>query len=470
MRYVGGILCGVLVLSVAWKVVLLQTSQSMPDGDEAVTGLMALHILEGGEHPIYPYGVHYGAGGGLEAHLAAAVFALFGTSEEALQAVGLLLWLVNLGLVAAIAATMAGRRAAWIAAALFGLCPVSTYWSLKVAGGHLVGLAACLVLILLLERGVRRRWIGPVLPLAVLAHASTAPFVGVVGAHAFATAPSWRDRIEGVASALAAAAVLAWLAWPSSETVWNPVAQGFSLRAFAEALVRVVAHLFTPNVDGAGLPDPLALGVSILWLAAFQQALVLARSRRLWLYALAPLAILPVVSASLLAARHLLLLYPVSCIALACASRVVDGRVAAAAFGVLLVGGASLQIREAFSPVSYGAGVQSRGFRPAQIRRIVDELDALGIRHVYCLDPMLQWNIAFATRERIVARWTSPVDRIPGYVEGVDRARLAGEPVALVYEKPPASPREPQSFALDPRPSDALIERRFPRSPNLSPP
>lgn len=26
MRYVGGILCGVLVLSVAWKVVLLQTS------------------------------------------------------------------------------------------------------------------------------------------------------------------------------------------------------------------------------------------------------------------------------------------------------------------------------------------------------------------------------------------------------------------------------------------------------------
>jgi hypothetical protein len=44
----------IVLLGVFLKLQLLATSQSLADGDEAVEGVMALHILNDGEHPIYP--------------------------------------------------------------------------------------------------------------------------------------------------------------------------------------------------------------------------------------------------------------------------------------------------------------------------------------------------------------------------------------------------------------------------------
>jgi hypothetical protein len=57
------------------------------DADEAVVGLMAKHISEGGPWPVFYYGQHYM--GSLEALLAAGVFSLFGISEVALKSVPL---------------------------------------------------------------------------------------------------------------------------------------------------------------------------------------------------------------------------------------------------------------------------------------------------------------------------------------------------------------------------------------------
>lgn len=84
----------VLAVAIAARIALLLTSQSMPDGDEAVEGIMALHVLEYGIHPVYPYGVHYGAGAGVEVHLAALLFLLFGSSEFILKLVALSIWLI----------------------------------------------------------------------------------------------------------------------------------------------------------------------------------------------------------------------------------------------------------------------------------------------------------------------------------------------------------------------------------------
>ena len=100
-----------LVLGVLLKLALLLTSPSMADGDEAVEGLMALNILERGVHPVYAYGISYGAGVFVEAHVAALLFALLGATDVALKSVGLLFWLATLGLVYAIARGMAGPRA-----------------------------------------------------------------------------------------------------------------------------------------------------------------------------------------------------------------------------------------------------------------------------------------------------------------------------------------------------------------------
>jgi hypothetical protein len=61
------ILVGALLL----KIALLLTSQSGADGDEAVVGVMAKHMLEGKEFPLVFYGQHYGGGATVEAALAA---------------------------------------------------------------------------------------------------------------------------------------------------------------------------------------------------------------------------------------------------------------------------------------------------------------------------------------------------------------------------------------------------------------
>jgi hypothetical protein len=57
--------------------------------------------------------VQYGAGAGVETHLAALSFAVAGVSDIALKATGLVVWLVTLGLVYATAARIGGAWAGW---------------------------------------------------------------------------------------------------------------------------------------------------------------------------------------------------------------------------------------------------------------------------------------------------------------------------------------------------------------------
>src|SRR5690606_32436237 len=110
--------------------------------------------------------------------------------------------------------------------------------------------------------------------------------------------------------------------------------------------------------------------------------------------------------------------------------------------------------------VVHGAGVQSRGILRDNVRDVLRRLEERGVRHVYCADPMLQWNLAWASRERVIARWIDPVDRIPEYPQQVDRARRDGLPVAVV-----AKPRlEALSFRVYPPPPVAELERIFPPS------
>ena len=73
-----------LLLSLAARVTLLLRTHAMIDGDEALVGIQAQHILQGAR-PVYFYGQAYM--GSLEAYLVAGVFALFGSSAWALRAV-----------------------------------------------------------------------------------------------------------------------------------------------------------------------------------------------------------------------------------------------------------------------------------------------------------------------------------------------------------------------------------------------
>jgi len=456
-----------ITIALLLKVALLFTSQSMADGDEAVEGIMAMDIVESGARPMYPYGIRYGAGAGVEAHLAALLFGIFGASDVALKASGLLIWALVLVLVALVGRRIGGVEVGWAAALLYGFAPQATLWSSKVAGGHNVALALCLLALLWIERGARPWRVACVLPFAALAHPIAIPLVGALAVHEGVRARGRERRSFAAALAGSAAVAALWL-WPGEVDVWSPTAGHWELGALAAAVPRAVARLFAVNLSARAWPSGLELAVSLGWLFALTAAAMRAtQPRRLLLYLLAPLGVIFLVAADHLVARHLLLLYPIGCLVIACGLRPDRGpRVVILA--VLLLSGAALQVAELGSPNIYGPGIQSRGVDRDSARRLVREIEADGIAHVYCADPMFQWNIVFESRGDVLARWVDPLDRIPAQVEAVDRARLEGRPIALVRAIPGGAPGSPQRFEWARLEGDRALERSFPLAPGIT--
>jgi hypothetical protein len=451
-------LIAVVLIGIGLKFALLATSQSLPDGDEALEGLMARHILTRGVHPIYPYGVNYGIGAGWEAHAAAAAFALFGESTAALKSVGLFHWLLTLGLVAALAYTWAGRQAALAAAALFAAAPQSAQWSLKVAGGHQVAVVLALAAF---WSTFHRRWSVAALilaPLAILAHPVVLPFSVATIALVLFNAGDTRTRIARTAIVATAGLLEFAIFRPPQRTVWNPLSESFDLTATIAAVPRMAVGLFTPNLNAMSLSLNMNTVVAGVWLAALLVAALKWRRPAVCLVGLlAPWAILAIVASAELAPRHILIIAPVAAAVVACAFPL-RTTLNLTLLGVLIVTGLTVQGIELRNPMIYGPGTQSAGVERENFRAVLAELQRSPVRHVYCVDPMLQWNIIFASGENIIARWYDAHDRVPEYPALVDQARRAGEPVAVVY---PVANSVPPRYAIIFDPSAALIDHYF---------
>ncbi len=140
------ILAGAVVL----KLLLLLTSQSAIDGDEAVVGIMAKHILEGKAAPMVFYGQNFGGGALIEALIALPFFASFEISSPALKAAGLIVFMALLVMVYIFVKKRFGIRPALISISFLALSPTFVEWALKTRGGHILslfwGMAICHVL------------------------------------------------------------------------------------------------------------------------------------------------------------------------------------------------------------------------------------------------------------------------------------------------------------------------------------
>lgn len=435
----------------------------MPDGDEAVEGLMALHINSLGVHPVYPYGVNYGAGAGWEAHLAALLFLAAGPSAAALKSVGLIHWLCTLGLVAALAQVWGGRNGALLAAGMFALAPQSAQWALKSGGGHQVGVVLALLGWLCVLKN--RPGLGVILmPLAALAHPTVLPFAAAVCLSFLWSADGWPSRLSRFAGLVCAASFEFAALFPPGKSVWSPSAESFQLWERLQALPQMAVGLFVPNLNSDRYPTGMYAAVAVLWLSAVMVAVF--RSRKTWLHCIgltAPWGIVAIVASDELAPRHILILSPICAIVLGCE---LSTHVQFHRWGLLMLAlsGCAVQFAETSDPCVYGPGTQSYGVDRTNFSRLMRELSENRIQHVYCTDPMLQWNIAFASQEQILARWRLAEDRIPRYVDAVDRARLAGERIALVL---PDDETLPPKFGVLLDPPQSLIDRHFEPSPRI---
>lgn len=87
----------ILLLALVLRLGLLFSGQRYVDGDEAVVGMMAKHILTRGERPLFYYGQPYGGGHVIEAYLASLLYPLLGFSSITLKLVPLIF---SLGIIA----------------------------------------------------------------------------------------------------------------------------------------------------------------------------------------------------------------------------------------------------------------------------------------------------------------------------------------------------------------------------------
>src|SRR5580704_2578341 len=108
----------------------LRSPNLLADGDECVLGLMAKHVAQGREFPIFFYGQHYGLSS-VEAVAGALSFVIFGTGALPLKLAMLALWTVGvLFLFLAQSKLLGAGRSFWITV-VFLLNPAWAVWSMK---------------------------------------------------------------------------------------------------------------------------------------------------------------------------------------------------------------------------------------------------------------------------------------------------------------------------------------------------
>jgi hypothetical protein len=127
----------ILLITIIVKLLLLFTSQRWADGDESVTGVMALHLLKNHEFPIYYWGQHYSGGGAVEAYLAAIAFVLLGVSSISLKTVPLVLFLISMSLLYFFFNRTIGPKMALWFTVLYSFSSPLVEWCFKMRGGYL---------------------------------------------------------------------------------------------------------------------------------------------------------------------------------------------------------------------------------------------------------------------------------------------------------------------------------------------
>lgn len=447
------------------------------DGDEAVVGLMARHLCEGRRPAVFFYGQRYGLAL-VEAGAGATFFAAFGESIASLKAAMLVIWALGWLFAVLTVRRLWGNRAAVVAAALLATCPAWGAWSMKARGGYVTAFAFAQAAVWLTAtsasaceplRRLRALALGLCAGVVFLAQPFWLP---AMAPHLWRIRRRWSSPggIAAAALGLLVVVVPAYLLSPDeSSNYWLPptFSRPDGLFALKQLPYRVWAHftgayfINARYADAGGWIDASGW----LWSAALAWLLtswVLHRrtgavdpfQRACLLSALATLALSLFVKVDWFGFRYLL---PMSAFAAMAAAGELSRRLggasgaggsraaAAIVLAAMLVAGAGAgwQFRKIpFDGTSAGPAIPERRAQAM----LVESLLADGIHHVYVEDPLLQWNIMFASGGRITARWKDPRDRRPEYPRRVDAALRAGEPVALVDDVWKVPPDEVEEF------------------------
>lgn len=415
------------------------------DGDEAILGLMAKHLSEGREFPIFMYGQAYGFSL-LETLPIAMGFRLFGPEPWVVTVSMLALFLVGLFLYErAFFGLTSDREWSRTLTLILAMLPVWIVWSVKARGGYLSAfllLGAVLWIFSQIEINNRRAALGGGL-VGLLFHAQAfwAPGALPLLLLPLARGKSPRYLLPVSVSAITVAVGL-FLLGRGGDAYWEPTVFG-ALRPTQLASLPVYLHqLFSGFFYLGDIVNPPLLVSGLAWLltAGFLFSILISGwaffrkgdkgSALMALSLLAAVSFLPVLR--VVPPRYLL---SVSVLVVTAQAFWLARRSSASRM-LPRLGGNSLLLL-----LCLGA-FEMPEFRPInpdttsnlgnELRGLLSSLEANQVEAVYSVNGLLQWQIMFYSNEKIPARYASPTDRYPAYPAKVDSILANGGRTALV--------------------------------------
>ena len=424
------------------------------DGDECILGLMAKHVSEGREFPIFFYGQAYGLAV-VEAPAAALSFLIFGVGVLPLKTAILALWLAGIVCYFLAFARPLGYARSFCLTLLLLLMPAWAVSSMKAWSGYVTGfstLAALLYVVIRSDRPRAMSWLVTGWLTAIIYFAHPVYLPGAIPIVLFFLVSARRPApVLLYASGVVSMFVLIRMLPAGGVTTWTPPAPGNpELLASLPYVLRQTYVNLTGSyfLRSAVEPGPVTAVVAYLWAAGLAAALplqiyrLLSRRYLLWSHVLfVAIAATLLANWLLLDARDGRYLLPLNALLvflagveffdLADRARL-SGRFRVACLVVVLGLEAASMSEFARFTYMWWKNPSNGMSEAARLEAVIDHLKANGVRHALSTNALLQWQLMFYSREEIISRWTSPRDRYPPYINEVDKAVNEGQKLAVV--------------------------------------
>jgi hypothetical protein len=443
-----------VAITIVSRLPQLASTNLLLDGDECVLGLMAKHIAEGHGFPIFFYGQQHGLTI-VEAGAAALTFLVFGPGVLELKLSMLALWALGVLVYFFACSWLFGAARSFAVALVLALLPAWAVWSMKARGGYITAFVATAALFYVLMRSEpprARSWMATGALTAVIYFAQPFWLPGALPVLLFFLVrarrlTAWLFALSGGAGVI----LLARLAsgWNVGDSWGLPPIGNPDLVGSLPRLLEQIYVTFTGSyyLRFSMEPGPVTALAAYVWTAVAAAALaaqiyrLLKRRYLLWSHLLFIGALLTIAADwVLIETREARYLLPLGVLVVLWAGvelsdltdrHAIPARLARALIaGVVALGAVSLPEFARFSFMWQNPPNSLR--ESARLEALFDHLRARGVRRVFSMNGLLQWQLMFYSGETILARWMNEVDRYPAYIREVDRALDAGETVAIV--------------------------------------
>lgn len=407
------------------------------DGDEAIVGLMAKHLLEGKEFSLYFWGQSYGFSL-IETSIIALNYFIFGISDYTVKISMLILWAIGVIFLYKTFVHL-NHEKKWLAMLLiiaFIFTPAWAVWSMKARGGYLTSFVlSSIVLYILINPKIRKSiFVWGILALFLVMVYESQPLflVGLIPIFAYYLLQS--KKLINLWVSLLIIVVLSILFYflkMSISDYWKPVVLDLSKWT---NIIYIPQYIYK-NISGSyylgDIYDAPIFTKILTYIVVFglfasliAQIIFMRKKNTKTLSIVFSLSVLLsfsyVIFLKDFCGRYLL---PISAFTFLMFFMILNDIPKKTVIVLLVVyiglGSASLmEFRNYEFTTHKKMGISDK----EQMNILISYFKENKVRYTYCKNGLLQWQLIFYSNEEIISRYDSPIDRYPEYASKVDAA------------------------------------------------